>query len=189
MGACSLTSVPEARTDAEEEAVQHLPTVVPAYYQFVARPTGAFRAFALPLRRALAIYRGASQQVSGLARTARGPVMSADPGNVQRVGMLEGQGEELAVLRLIQSRRPELAGTTALARLPPDATWLDELEPVGGAFPWDRQAVPHPAGRAAPGGPELAVDGGGNDLHLSAVHRADVEVHPDILDHNADKCC
>lgn len=44
------------------------------YYQFVERDTGAQRYFGLPLFRAHEIYQEAISQVSGLARTARGPV-------------------------------------------------------------------------------------------------------------------
>ena len=50
------------------------------YYMFVERDTGARRYFELPLERAFEIYTGAVRQVSGLARTIRGPVMSATPG-------------------------------------------------------------------------------------------------------------
>ncbi len=48
------------------------------YYMFVARDTGAQHYFGLSLNRALQIYRKAYNQVSGLARTVRGPSMSAE---------------------------------------------------------------------------------------------------------------
>jgi KamA family protein len=47
------------------------------YYMFVARDTGAKRYFEVPLARASQIFRDAFAQVSGLARTVRGPSMSA----------------------------------------------------------------------------------------------------------------
>lgn len=47
---------------------------------FVERDTGAQRYFEVPLAKAWKIYRQATQRVSGLARTARGPSMSAGPG-------------------------------------------------------------------------------------------------------------
>ena len=58
------------------------------YYMFVDRPTGAHRYYAVTLSRAIEIYREASAQVSGLARTARGPVMSTSEGKVVLEGPL-----------------------------------------------------------------------------------------------------
>ena len=50
------------------------------YYMFVERDTGARHYFEVPLVRAWEIYRDALRGVSGLARTARGPSMSAAAG-------------------------------------------------------------------------------------------------------------
>ena len=61
--------------------------IVP-YYMFVERDTGARRYFEVPLARAWKIYRDAMKQVSGLARTARGPSMSSHPGKVEIQGVL-----------------------------------------------------------------------------------------------------
>ncbi|MCB0584841.1 MAG: hypothetical protein KDD06_05880, partial [Phaeodactylibacter sp.] len=52
------------------------------YYMFVARDTGAQHYFAVKLARAWRIFREAYQKVSGIARTVRGPSMSAGPGKV-----------------------------------------------------------------------------------------------------------
>jgi KamA family protein len=52
------------------------------YYMFVERDTGPKDYFAVPLVRGYEIFRDAYKQVSGLARTARGPIMSATPGKV-----------------------------------------------------------------------------------------------------------
>jgi L-lysine 2,3-aminomutase len=52
------------------------------YYMFVARDTGARQYFAIPLERCWEIYRQALKRLSGLARTVRGPSMSAGPGKV-----------------------------------------------------------------------------------------------------------
>ena len=49
----------------------------------VGRDTGAREYFELPLVDAWQIYREAMSKVSGLARTARGPSMSAGPGKVE----------------------------------------------------------------------------------------------------------
>ena len=65
------------------------------YYMFVERDTGAKHYFRVPLVKAFEIYRDAMKKVSGLARTARGPVMSAFPwqghgGRDYRSGRREG---------------------------------------------------------------------------------------------------
>lgn len=53
--------------------------IVP-YYMFIERDTGPHDYFSVPLFRAYEIFRAAYNSVSGLARTVRGPSMSATPG-------------------------------------------------------------------------------------------------------------
>ncbi|MGE0482535.1 MAG: KamA family radical SAM protein [Gammaproteobacteria bacterium] len=102
------------------------------YYLFVERDTGARRYFEVPLARAWAIYRDAVRQVSGLARTARGPSMSAGPGKVEVQGVARVHGEDVFVLRFIQGRNPDWVQQPFFARFDPHATWLDQLEPAFG---------------------------------------------------------
>lgn len=102
------------------------------YYMFLARDTGAKRYFEVPLIRAWEIYRDAAKQVSGLARTARGPSMSAGPGKVEVQGVAEIGSEKVFVLRFIQGRNPEWVQRPFFARFDPEATWLDELKPAFG---------------------------------------------------------
>ena len=102
------------------------------YYMFVERDTGARRYFEVPLARAWAIYREAMQQVSGLARTARGPSMSAAPGKVEVQGVTEVGGEKVFVLRFIQARNPDWVQRPFFARYDENATWLDQLRPAFG---------------------------------------------------------
>jgi KamA family protein len=106
--------------------------VVP-YYFFLGRATGAHRYFEVPLARAVEIYQQAVRRVSGLGRTARGPVMSASPGKVEVQGVVEAGGERLFALRLLQARNPEWAMQPFFARFSPTATWLDDLTPAFGA--------------------------------------------------------
>ena len=101
------------------------------YYMFVERDTGARRYFEVPLARAWSIYRGAMQQLSGLARTARGPSMSAGPGKVEVQGVMEIGGERVFVLRFIQGRNADWVQRPFLARYDENATWLDQLQPWG----------------------------------------------------------
>ncbi|MFP1629828.1 KamA family radical SAM protein [Streptomyces sp. 5K101] len=103
--------------------------VIP-YYMFVERDTGASSYFGLPLARALEIYREAVCGVSGLARTARGPVMSAAPGKVMLHGTTEVAGEKAFVLSFLQARRPDWVGRPFFAAYDEHAQWYDELKPV-----------------------------------------------------------
>ena len=102
------------------------------YYMFVERDTGARRYFEVPLARAYAAYRDAVRSVSGLARTARGPSMSAGPGKVEIQGITEIAGEKVFALRFIQARNPEWVQKPFFARYDEEATWLDHLRPAFG---------------------------------------------------------
>lgn len=102
------------------------------YYMFVARDTGARRYFEVPLVTAYRIYRDAVSSVSGLARTARGPSMSATPGKVVIDGIVEVRGERAFALRLLQARDPAWVGRPFFAAFDERATWFDELVPAFG---------------------------------------------------------
>lgn len=103
------------------------------YYMFLARDTGAHNYFSVPLSKALSIYNNAISQVSGIARTVRGPSMSANPGKVQVVGTSEIMGEKVFALRFLQGRNPDWVKNVFYAKYDQDATWLDELQPAFGA--------------------------------------------------------
>lgn len=103
------------------------------YYMFVERQTGAKSYFELPLADVLEIYRQATQLVSGLGRTARGPVMSALPGKVKVDGIAEIQGEKVFVLSFLQARNPDWCNRPFFAQFDPHATWLSDLQPAFGA--------------------------------------------------------
>lgn len=76
------------------------------YYMFLARDTGAQHYFAETLSNALYIYREAIRHTSGLCRTVRGPIMSAQNGKVE---VLNYQPDaDLYTLRFIQHRNPQL---------------------------------------------------------------------------------
>ena len=102
------------------------------YYMFVERDTGARHYFEVPLEQAWKIFAGAIQQVSGLARTVRGPSMSATPGKVEVLGVQEVHGEKVFVLRFLQGRNPDWVGRPFFAKYDPAATWFDHLEPAFG---------------------------------------------------------
>ena len=102
------------------------------YYMFVERDTGAKCYFELPLDRVWSIFNRAVRSVSGLARTVRGPSMSATPGKVEVLGVQEVGGEKIFVLRFLQGRNPEWVGRPFFAAFNPDATWLNHLKPAFG---------------------------------------------------------
>jgi KamA family protein len=103
------------------------------YYLFVARDTGARQYFEVPLVRAWRIYRDAISQVSGLARTVRGPSMSATPGKVVVDGVATIAGRRVFALRLLQAREPSWVGRPFFAEYDERAAWFDELRPAFGA--------------------------------------------------------
>lgn len=102
------------------------------YYMFIERDTGAKRYFEVPLARAWEVYQQAIQQVSGLARTARGPSMSAGPGKVEVQGISEIKGEKVFVLRFIQARNSDWVQQPFFAQYDEKVTWLDQLKPAFG---------------------------------------------------------
>jgi KamA family protein len=102
------------------------------YYMFVERDTGARRYFEVPLARAWEIYREAIGSVSGLARTVRGPSMSACPGKVEIQGLADVNGERVFVLRFLQGRMVEWVQRPFFAKFDEAATWLDDLRPAFG---------------------------------------------------------
>jgi len=100
------------------------------YYMFIARDTGAKHYFDVPLARAWEIYKGAISKVSGLARTVRGPSMSATPGKIAVVGVSEVNGEKVFVLNMLQAKNPELVDIPFFAKYDEKASWIDELKPA-----------------------------------------------------------
>ncbi len=99
---------------------------------FVARDTGSKAFFEVPLARAWNIFRKAYANVSGIARTVRGPSMSCSPGKVQVLGITEVNGEKVFVLRFLQCRNPQLVDVPFFAKYSASATWFDDLEPAFG---------------------------------------------------------
>ncbi|MFE5328892.1 KamA family radical SAM protein [Embleya sp. NPDC056575] len=97
------------------------------YYMFVERDTGPHDYFAVPLARAAEIFRGAYRTLPGLARTVRGPVMSATPGKVLVDGVEDDGSGRYFRLRMLQAREPALVARPFRARYDAGATWLDDL--------------------------------------------------------------
>ncbi|HEX9845658.1 MAG TPA: hypothetical protein VGA92_04260, partial [Candidatus Nitrosotenuis sp.] len=102
------------------------------YYMFVTRDTGAQEYFGIPLVRAQEIFRDAYQKVSGLARTVRGPSMSANPGKIQVLGVVDVGKKKAIALRFLQGRNPKWVQRPFLAKYDEKAIWIDDLEPFSG---------------------------------------------------------
>jgi KamA family protein len=100
------------------------------YYMFVERDTGPRHYFEVPLVRAWSIYRDAVSSVSGLARTARGPSMSARRGKVVIDGVTEVAGQRAIALRYLQARDPDVVGRPFFAEYNESATWVTDLHPL-----------------------------------------------------------
>ncbi|CND83513.1 lysine 2%2C3-aminomutase [Mycobacterium tuberculosis] len=109
------------------------------YYMFVERDTGPQDYFAVPLARAYDIFRDAYKNVSGLARTVRGPSMSATPGKVCVDGVVDLFDQQVFALHFIQCRDADLVGKPFFAQYDPNAVWLDDLKPAfTDHFPWQK---------------------------------------------------
>jgi hypothetical protein len=106
--------------------------IVP-YYMFVERDTGPKNYFEVPLAEAYRIFTTAYRRVSGLARTVRGPSMSATPGKVLIDGLAEVDGEKLFALKFLQAREPAWVNRVFFAKYDTRATWLKDLVPAFGA--------------------------------------------------------
>lgn len=102
------------------------------YYMFLARDTGAQHYFSVPLVRAWQIFREAYQKVSGLARTVRGPSMSANPGKIQILGVADAGGKKVITMRFLQGRNPDWVQRPFFAEYDESACWIDDLKPAFG---------------------------------------------------------
>jgi len=102
------------------------------YYMFIPRNTGAHRFFSIPLVRAYDIYRKAFSQVSGLARTVRGPSMSALPGKIKIDGIPEIKGQKYISMSFIQGRSSDWVKKPFFAEYDEKACWFNELKPAFG---------------------------------------------------------
>ncbi|MGW7512804.1 KamA family radical SAM protein [Streptomyces massasporeus] len=124
------------------------------YYLFVERDTGPHEYFKVPLARAVEIFQAAYRTLPGLARTVRGPVMSATPGKVVVDGVQRTPEGSFFQLRMLQARDPALVGRPFRAPFDPHAAWLDDLH-IDPASPPDLTAalrgVPTATGTLAAG--------------------------------------
>jgi KamA family protein len=116
------------------------------YYMFVPRNTGAHRFFSLPLVKAYDIFREAFSHVSGLARTVRGPSMSALPGKIRINGTPEINGKKYISMSFIQGRSSDWVEKPFFSEYHETACWINELTPAFGenSFFFERDEVDFP---------------------------------------------
>jgi len=103
------------------------------YYAFVERDTGPKHYFQVPLHKAHDVFRTALGQVSGLARTVRGPSMSTTMGKVLIDGIETVQDEKVFVLKFLQARHSEWANRIFFAKFDRHANWINDLRPALGS--------------------------------------------------------
>jgi KamA family protein len=116
------------------------------YYMFVPRNTGSHRFFAIPLVKAYGIFRKAFSRVSGLARTVRGPSMSALPGKIKIDGISEIKGKKYISMSFIQGRSSDWVKKPFFSEYDEKACWINELKPAFGekAFFFERDKFEFP---------------------------------------------
>lgn len=102
------------------------------YSMFFENDTGAHEYFAVPLAKAVNIFREAFTRVSGLATTVRGTSMSAAPGIILIEGVTTIACEKVFILNIIQAGKPDRAKKPFFARYDENATWSNQLIPAFG---------------------------------------------------------
>jgi KamA family protein len=102
------------------------------YYMFIPRDTGSHDYFSVTLEESWKIFREAYKQVSGIARTVRGPIMSAHPGKIHILGVSKVNGEKVFALRFIQGRNSDWVGKPFFAKYDSNVDWIDGLVPAFG---------------------------------------------------------
>ena len=65
-----------------------------------------------------------------MARTVRGPSMSATPGKVHVIGTANVNNQKTIVLKFLQGRNPDWVDTPFFAKYDEKAIWLDDLKPA-----------------------------------------------------------
>jgi len=100
------------------------------YYMFIPRNTGSQPFFAISLNKAFHIFKNSYNEISGLCRTVRGPVMSSNPGKICIDGVSEIVGKKFFILHFIQGRNKNWVNKPFFANFDENAIWFDELKPA-----------------------------------------------------------
>ena len=103
--------------------------VIP-YYMFVERDTGARHYFQLDLLQCWSTFSDAKRRVGGLARSARGPVMSAVAGKIEVLSAERRADEIRYQLRYVRARNEANVGPIFSAISSGPAYWVTDLQPL-----------------------------------------------------------
>ena len=98
------------------------------YYLFVEDGAGPADYFKLPVVEVLRVYKQAQSQISGLARTVRGPVFNYQNNKVMLDDIVEFRGEKFFVLKYIQAHRPEDTGRVVFAKFDKEVYRSEQLQ-------------------------------------------------------------
>lgn len=119
-----INNSPETWTKMWEKQVQL--NCIP-YYMFLPRDTGAQHYFAETLERAHEIYTEAIRNCTGLASTAKGPVMSMTHGKVEILGVKD----DIYTLRYVKHRDDSKTFKVFTAQsISPKPMWIGDLEEI-----------------------------------------------------------
>ncbi|TCN53021.1 lysine 2,3-aminomutase [Flavobacterium circumlabens] len=119
-----INNSPETWTKMWEKQVQL--NCIP-YYMFLPRDTGAQHYFAETLERAHEIYTEAIRNCTGLASTAKGPVMSMTHGKVEILGVKD----DLYTLRYVKHRDDSKTFKVFTAQsISPKPMWIGDLQEI-----------------------------------------------------------
>lgn len=102
------------------------------YYMFVERETGPYEYFGLPLPEVYKVYSDAVRESSSFAKTVTGPTMSASPGKVQILGIVDNpeNGEKYYNMQFVRNRDSNKTFKPFLMEYDENATWFDQLKPA-----------------------------------------------------------
>ncbi len=102
------------------------------YYMFVERETGPYGYFQLPITKVYDIYSDAIRKAGSFAKTVTGPVMSAAPGKVQIMGVVDSpvDDEKYFMLQFVRNRDYSKTFKPFFMKYDEQATWFDQLKEV-----------------------------------------------------------
>ncbi|MGF1585808.1 MAG: KamA family radical SAM protein [Bacteroidales bacterium] len=102
------------------------------YYMFVERETGPYDYFRIPLAEVYETYREAVRESGSFAKTLTGPVMSADKGKVQIMGIVENplDGNKYFMMQYVRHRDYRNTFKPFFMEYDENATWVDQLREV-----------------------------------------------------------
>lgn len=102
------------------------------YYMFVERETGPYDYFSVPLAEVYKIYQNAIKFSSSLGKTVTGPVMSASPGKVQIMGVIENPAnqQKYFLMQFVRHRDVNKTFKPFFRQYDEKATWFDQLKKV-----------------------------------------------------------